>query len=180
MSTGYKKCKLGNDLEFIDNLINEMLTILVEQASDDFWKILKYGSSDALSNTDYSISEQDKYDMVKQNADTTRIKIMKFNDDISVEAHSEIRIFNSAWSINNTNEYILAIGVEIISNNNIIILDVGKTTINVLLHEMNKIFNNAYIYKGIGKMSNTKTRGVINIFNSNYQGYQFTFNITSG
>jgi len=187
MSTNYKKCELGNDLQFSDELINEMLSILVDEASDDFWKILKYGEIDALTNPSNTISLQDKYDMIKQNNinadgdELTRIKVTKFNSDISTTAHSEIRLFDGAWNIRSQNVYDIALGVEIISNNKIIALkDIGKTTLNLLRHEIYRIFNNAYVYKGIGRMSNNGTRGNIVTFNSDYQGYQFTLMATSG
>lgn len=177
----YKKIECGNDLEFSDKLISNMLKILINEASDDFWKILKYGATDALINNTYTISEQDKYDMIKQNnVDEegniiTRIKVLKFNNDIQTEAHSEIRIFDGSWSIGGLNEYNVAIGIEIVSHNNIIALDkVGKTTLNVLRHEIYRIFNNARIHKSIGKMTNEGTRGNVTVFNENYQGYQLS------
>jgi len=186
MREHYKKCELGNDLEFSDKLINEMLLILIEEATDDFWKILKYPKSDALSNPSYTVSTQDKYDLVKQNNvidgnEITRIKVMKFNDDISATAHSEIRIFNASWDIRSTNDYVVGIGVEIICNNSLVILDVvGKTSLNVLRHEIYRIFNNSYVYKNIGKMTNVGTRGSITLFNKDYQGYQLTLVSMSG
>lgn len=179
MSVYYKKCELGNDLEFSDELINNMLLILVQEASDDFWKILKYGKSDALSNPNYTISEQDKYDMIRQNhivdgKELTRIRVLKFNNNIATEAHSEIRIFDGSWNVATQNNYSVAIGIEIISHNDIIVLDnVGKRTINVLRHEIYKIFNNAHVDKSIGKMSNVGIRGAVALFNDDYQGYQF-------
>ena len=181
MIEGYKKCELGNDLEFVDDLVNEMFTILVEYASDDFWKILKYGEKDALTKVGNTISQEDKGNMVKQNNydedsnELTRIKMIKFNDNISTIAHSEIRIFNGSWNVPSTNNYVLGIGIEIISHNDIIVLDgVGKTTLNMLRHEILKIFNNAYVNNNVGKMSANNTRGAIALFNSNFQGYQFT------
>jgi hypothetical protein len=187
MSTGYKKISCGNDLAFVDDLINEMLLILVEVASDDFWKILKYGSNDALINPTYTISTADKRAMVKQNNVDgdgkliTKVTVAKFNYDISADAHSEIRLFNASWGVPSLNNYELNLGVEIISHNKSLILDgVGKQTINVLRHEIYRIFNNSRVYKSIGLMTNVGTRGVIHLFNNDYQGYQLSLKTTSG
>lgn len=176
----YEKCSMGNDLEFTDELFNNILLILVQEASDDFWKILKYGSSDALSNPLHTISQQEKYDMIKQNNfdedknELTRIKLLRFNNDISTTAHSEIRIFDASWSVETLGNYDLSIGIEVISHNSCIILDgVGKRSINVLRHEIYKIFNNARIDKNIGKLSNVGISGFVKLFNDDYQGYQF-------
>ena len=172
MSTGYKKCELGNDMQFSDDIINEMLLILVEEASDDFWKVLKYGASDALTNPSYTIDLSDKYDMVKQNNynsdgdELTRIKVMKFNDDISSKAHSEIRIFDGAWNVPDISLFVSALGIEVMSHNKVIVLEnVGKTTLNLLRHEMYRIFNNAYVHKNVGKLTSNGTRGNIGLFN---------------
>lgn len=182
MSIYYEKCEMGNDLEFSDELLENILQILVQEASDDFWKILKYGATDALVNPSYTISEQDKLNMIKQNninsetgEDSTRVKVKKFNDDISTVAHNEIRIFDGSWTIPSVNDYNVAIGVEIISHNSLVTLDkVGKRTINVLRHEIYRIFNNAYVSKNISKLTNLGTRGNTNTFNKSYQGYQFS------
>lgn len=187
MREGYKKCSLGNDLEFVDKLINEMLLILVDEASDKFWKVLKYGSTDILTNpSNYPITTQDKYDMIKQNnvdsegKTVTKVKVNKFNNDISTDAHSEIRLFNGSWGSPSQNNYELLIGLEVISHNKSIVLDgTGELTINILRHELYKIFNNSYVYKSVGKMNNVGTRGVIAIFNDDYQGYQFGLNTAS-
>ena len=37
-----KQC--GNNLEWVDKFINNMMEIMLTDGSDDFWKILKYGS----------------------------------------------------------------------------------------------------------------------------------------
>lgn len=185
---GYKKCELGNDLKFTDDLMNEMMLVLVEEASDDFWRILKYAKTDILANPSaYPITTQDKYDMIKQNnVDTdgkelTRIKAQKFNDDISTEAHTEIRIFDGLWTIQSLNDYRISIGIEIISENSIIQLSgVSKRTINVLRHEIYRIFNNAYVEHNIGKMTNDGTRGSVVTFNKQYQGYQLSLSSSSG
>lgn len=186
MALYYKKCNLGNDLKFSDELINNMLLILVQEASDDFWKILKYGSSDALTNPLYTIDLADKYNMIQQNnivdgKDLTKVKVLKFNNDIVSDAHSEIRIFDATWSVPTSNNYQIAIGVEVISHNSIIILDsVGKRTINVLRNEIYRIFNGAQIDKNMGTMTNVGTRGSVTTFNDSYQGYQFSLVSLSG
>jgi len=190
MREHYKKCELGNDLKFTDELIKEMLLILVDYASDKFWKILKYGSTDALINPSYTISKQDKYDMIKPNnivvnsegetITITKIRRSRFNDDISTVAHSEIRLFDGSWNPVSQNDYSLLIGLEVISHNKSIILDgTGESTINILRHELYKIFNNSYVYKSIGKMTNVGVRGAIKVFNDSYQGYQFGLKTTS-
>jgi len=155
--------------------------LLIDLGSDDFWKILKYGKTDVLINPSYTVSLADKYEMVKPNNKTndgkelTRVKTAKFNDDISTEAHTEIRIVDGSWSVPEKQIYDIAIGVEIISHNSLIALDgVGKRTINILRHEIYKIFNNADVYKNIGQMTNVGTRGQVSIFNNEYQGYQFS------
>lgn len=181
-----EKCEFGNDLEFSDELLNNMLSILVKEASDDFWKILKYGESDALSNPAYFVTEAEKADMIKQNnvvdgKTLTKIKVLKFNNDIETEAHSEIRIFDGSWQVPVIGNYEIAIGIEIISHNSSIILDkVGKRTINVLRHEIYKIFNNATVDKNIGRLTNTGTRGNVVLFNDDYQGYQMVLRSLSG
>lgn len=182
----YEKCSMGNDLEFSDELITNMTLLLVERASDDFWKILKYGARDALSNPSYSVSLDDKYNMVRQynydgdSKEITRVKRLKFNDDIQNFAHSEIRIFDGLWNITSQYNYSIGIGFEVISHNEIVVLDNGKTTLNVLRHEIYKLFNEARVGKNISRFTNIGTRGTIVPFNSNFQGYQFTMLGLSG
>jgi len=190
MREGYEKCELGNDLEFVDELILEMILILVDYASDKFWKVLKYGSTDALTNPSYTVSRQDKYDMIKPNnvvvnsegetISITKVRRNKYNNDISTVAHSEIRLFDGSWNAQSQNDYSLLIGLEVISHNKSMILDgTGESTINILRHELYKIFNNSYVYKSVGKMTNVGVRGAINVFNESYQGYQFGLKTTS-
>ena len=190
MREGYEKCELGNDLEFVDELILEMILILVDYASDKFWKVLKYGSTDALTNPSYTVSRQDKYDMIKPNnvvvnsegetISITKVRRNKYNNDISTVAHSEIRLFDGSWNTQSQNDYSLLIGLEVISHNKSMILDgTGESTINILRHELYKIFNNSYVYKSVGKMTNVGVRGAINVFNDSYQGYQFGLKTTS-
>ena len=104
----------------------------------------------------------------------TKIKRLKFNDDISTVAHTEIRIFDGAWRIPTFGNYELTYGVEIISHNDIICLQGGKTTLNVLRNEIYRLFNGRYVDKNVGRLTNEGTSGTITIFNSNFQGYQMS------
>ena len=173
-----KRC--GNDLEFVDEFLQNFMKVLVKEASDDFWKILKYGSTDALTNPSYTISVADKYAMIKQgNKDAqgniiTKIRRLKFNDDISTVAHSEIRIFDGAWRVPTFGSYEMTYGIEIISHNDIICLQGGKTTLNVLRNEIYRLFNGRYIDKNVGRLHNEGTTGTITVFNSSFQGYQMS------
>lgn len=170
----------GNNLEFVDEFLQNFMMILLKDASTDFWKILKYGSTDALTNPAYTISTADKYAMIKQNNKDgngdllTRIRRLKFNDDISTVAHSEIRIFDGAWRVPTFGSYEMTYGIEIISHNDIICLQGGKTTLNVLRNEIYRLFNGRYIDKNVGRLHNEGTSGTITIFNSSFQGYQLS------
>jgi len=169
----YEKCVLGNDMQFVDELINNMLETLVYQASDNFWKILKYGTTDATTDVSKTITTQDKLDIIKRGHSSRRIKTLKFNNDISETAHTEVRFFNGAWQTPTLGNYNVIIGIEIISHNDIIELDNGDTTLNYLRHEIYRVFNNAYVFRGVGKFTSEGISGALVIFNNLYQGYQF-------
>lgn len=169
----------GNNMAFTDEFITNMIMILLEEASDDFWKILKYGSTDATTNPLHTISDSDKLAMIKQeNVDgngklLTRIRRLKFNDDITTEAHTEIRIFDGSWIVPTLVDYDIIYGIEIISANSIICLKDGRTTLNILRNEIYRIFNGRTVDKNIGRLSNVGVGGSIAVFNKMYQGYQF-------
>ena len=173
-----KKC--GNDLEFVDEFLQNFMMVLVKEASTDFWKILKYGTTDALTNPTYTISTADKYAMIKQGVvdgegnSVTKIRRLKFNNDISTVAHTEIRIFDGAWRVPSLGNYEMTYGIEIISHNDIICLQGGKTTLNVIRNEIYRLFNGRYIDKNVGRLTNVGTTGTITVFNSSFQGYQMS------
>jgi len=167
-----KKC--GNNLQWADDFISNMMDVLFLEASNDFWKILKYGSTDALTNETYTITVEDKKAMIKQNTEATRIRRLKFNDDIATDAHTEIRIFDGAWFVPSFGNYDITYGIEIISHNQIICLEDGKTTLNVLRNEIYNLFNGRIVNKNVGRLTNAGTSGSIIVFNSNFQGYQLS------
>ena len=86
-----KKPFVANDLKFSDELISNMTNILIQYGSNDFWKVLKYPSKDALTESD--VSTLDRALLVKNG----KIKRIPYNNDISTEAHSEVRIFLFRW-----------------------------------------------------------------------------------
>lgn len=173
-----KNC--GNNLQWVDEFISNMMDIIFLEASDDFWKILKYDSTDATSNETYFITEDDKKAMIKQNnLDSngkllTKIKRLKFNNDIATDAHTEIRIFDGAWFVPSFGSYDMTYGIEIISHNQIICLEDGRTTLNVLRNEIYNLFNGRIVDKNVGRLTNAGTSGSIIVFNSNFQGYQLS------
>ena len=173
------KLNYGNDLQYVDNFMLNMLTVLVEEASDDFWKILKYGKVDATTNPAHTISENEKWAMIKQNTDATRILLRKYNNDIIVDAHTEVRIFNAMWNVPEVGNFNLSVGFEVISENKIINLEDGRTTLNYIRHEIYRIFNNRSILKGVGRISTVGSRGMIATFNDLYQGYAFDMQVAS-
>jgi hypothetical protein len=174
-----EKLIYGNDLEYIDEMMMGLLDILIEEASDNFWKILKYGAVDSTTNPLYTISDVDKLNMIKQNDSTTRILLRKYNNDITSDAHTEIRLFNAMWNYGEVGNADIYIGWEIISENKIINLIDGKTTLNYIRHELYRIFNNRSIFKGIGRISTVGSRGMIATFNDAYQGYAFDMRVAS-
>lgn len=173
------KASYGNDLQYIDELMVNVLEILVKEATDDFWKILKYGATDAVTNPLYAITEAEKYGMIKQNMSDTRLRLRKYNNDITSDAHTEIRIFNAMWNFVEVGNAEIYIGWEIISENKIINLDDGRTTLNYLRHEIYRIFNNRSIFKGVGRISAVGSRGMIATFSDLYQGYAFDMRVAS-
>jgi hypothetical protein len=173
------KLHYGNDLRYVDEFMTHMLKIFVEEATDEFWKVLKYGATDATVNTSYTISELDKWSMVEQNTDNTRILLRKYNNDISTDAHTEIRVFNAMWDFVEVGNAELRIGFEIISENKIINLIDGRTTLNYLRHEIYRILNNRSVLKGIGRISSVGSRGMIVTFSDLYQGYAFDLRVAS-
>jgi len=173
------KAMYGNDLRYIDDLMANILVVLVEEATDDFWKILKYGKTDATTNPTYTITQEEKYAMVKQNMAETRILLRKYNNDITADAHSEIRMFNAMWNFVEVGNAEVYIGWEIISENKIINLDDGRTTLNYLRHEIYRIFNNRSVFKGVGRISVVGSRGMIATFSNDYQGYAFDMLVAS-
>lgn len=169
----------GNDLEYVDNMMASLLEILVTEATDDFWKILKYGATDATTNPLYTITTNEKWGMIKQNDANTRILLRKYNDDITKDAHTELRLFNAMWNFAEVGNADVYIGWEIISENKIINLEDGRTTLNYIRHELYRIFNNRSISKGIGRISTVGSRGMIATFSNLYQGYAFDMRVAS-
>lgn len=167
-----KNC--GNNLQWVDDFISNMMDVIFLEASDDFWKILKYGSTDATTNLTYTVTADEKKAMIKQNTDATRIRRLKFNNDIATDAHTEIRIFDGAWFVPSFGNYDMTYGIEIISHNQIICLDDGRTTLNVLRNEIYNLFNGRIVDKNVGRLTNAGTSGSITVFNSNFQGYQLS------
>lgn len=194
MAVEYSKKSCGNDLEFIDVLINNMIEVLIEYASDDFWKLLKYGTRDALTNPSYTVSVEDKVLLSMQNYSNptgeyikeNRIKNSAFNDDISAEEHNEVRIYDNGWTVSTDGIYRIIIGFDVICASGIVNLDtnedypVRKNAINVLQHELLSIFNNAMVSKNIGEFIIFGQRGVIRRFNTGYSGITFTLSGVSG
>ena len=182
-----RKSCINANMAFTDVFISDIITILFKEGSDDFWKCLKYASTDALTNPSYTINVVDKYNMIKQNADLTRIKRLKFNNDITGEAHSEIRIFEFKWVESEPRLIDLEIGFEVISHNDIIILDgTGYSRLNVFRNEILRLLRNRVIENdqgkpngNIGELSALGAVGGIVSYNNGFQGYQFSLMGTS-
>ena len=163
------------NLSFTDEFISNMITILFKEGSDEFWKCLKYDSTDALTNSTYTISNADKARLIKQNTMDTRIKRLRFSDDISVEAHSEIRIFENGWEEISPRIFDVEIGFEIISHNDIITLDgTGYSRLNVFRNEILKLFRGRIVDGNIGELSTLGLSGRSGAFNNKFQGYKFS------
>jgi len=194
MAVEYSKKSCGNDLQFIDELINNMIEVLIEHASDDFWKLLKYGTRDALTNPSYTISIEDKVLLSKQNYSNptddyikeNRIKNSQYNDDVSIEEHNEVRIYDSGWNVSTDKSFRIFIGFDVICGTSIVNLDtnidhpIRKNAINVLQNELLSIFNNANVSKNIGEFNTVGQRGTVRRFNNNYIGMTFTLQGVSG
>jgi len=149
----YEKCNLGNDLSFVDELLQNMIEVLVEYASDDFWKVLKYGSKDALTNPLYTITIDDKIALVDSSSALPRIKTIPYNSTIAQEAHNEIRIYDSGWLCEDLSNYAVRIGFDVICHDSNILLDGGRRAHSLLRSELLKIFNNSRVDKNIGKLT---------------------------
>ncbi len=163
----------GNDMGYTDDLIIAIVMRLIEEAPDDFWKVLKYATKDATTNPAYTVSEDDKYNMVAQNTDGTRILLQRYNDDITTQSHNELRIFESKWDILKSGQYDLHIGFECISHNSIAVLNDNRKPINIIRNTIYKLFNGRTLHKSSGMVTNEFCQGYSMLFNSGYQGYYF-------
>lgn len=174
-----KSCSKDN-LSFTDVFISNMIQILFEEGSDEFWKCLKYNSNDALTNPSYFVTAVEKYKMIKQNTADTRIKRLRFCNDISVEAHSEIRIFDDWWEESQPRIFDIGYGIEVISHNAIITLDgTGYSRLNVFRNELLRLFNGRVVEGNTDELSVLGHMGKHGMFNDNFQGYKFTIAGTS-
>jgi len=152
-----------------------MIQILFEEGSDEFWKCLKYNSTDALTNPSYFVTAVEKYKMIKQNTADTRIKRLRFSNDITPDAHSEIRIFDDWWEESEPRLFDVGFGFEIISHTAIITLDgTGYSRLNVFRNEILKLFNGRIVDGNIGELTVLGHMGKHGLFNDNFQGYKFT------
>lgn len=169
-----------NNLSFTDKFVSNLINILFTEGSDDFWKCLLFDSTDALTNPSYTVTAQDKADALKQNTEKTRIKRLRFSDDIMTDAGSEIRIFDDWWEEIQPRIFEVGIGFEIISNNKIITLDgTGYSRLNVFRNEILRLFRGRIVDGNIGELSVLGQMGKSGSFNNGFQGYKFTIVGTS-
>lgn len=177
----YEKKSCGNNLQFVDELINNMIEILILYASDDFWKLLKYGTKDALTNDTYTVTIGDKVAL-----STSNIKLIQFSDDISTVEHNEIRIYENGWNGTLQNDFDIVIGFDVICGKSIDTLDTDEQhplrerATNILRNELLDLFNGARISRNIGTFNITRQRGLSRRFNDNYIGTTFTLLGVSG
>ena len=165
----------NNNLSSTDDFINNMVKILIDEGSDEFWKCLKYDTTDALINPSYFVTIEDKRKMVKQNTDDTKIKRLRFNGDISTDVRSEIRIFEESWREVSPRIYEILFGIDIISHNKIIVLDgTGQSRLNVFRNEILRLFRGRIVDGNIGELSTLGQVGNSVYTNTSFQGYHFT------
>ena len=185
MALYYQKKHCGNDLQFVDELINNMIEVLILYGSDDFWKLLKYGTKDALTNPTYTITLEEKAILSDQNNASRKIRNTPFADDIATEQHNEIRIYDGGWRGDDYN-YNITIGFDVICGTDITELDtnaeypIRKNAVNVLQHELLDIFNGSIVSKNVGEFITDNQRGIPRRFNDKYIGITFTLSGVSG
>jgi hypothetical protein len=149
-----------------------MIMILFKEGSDDFWKCLKYDTTDALTNPTYFVNAADKYKMIQQNTEYTKIKRLRYSDDIATTVHSEIRIFDDFWEATNVRLFDVGIGFEIISHT-------VYSRLNVFRNEILRLFNRRVVDGNIAELSVIGLMGKSGSFNNGFQGYKFTIMGTS-
>jgi hypothetical protein len=165
----YVRGTCGNNLKWIDKLISNMVEVIVEYGSSDFWKVLKYPVKDALVNPAYTISDNDKVTLITNGM----IKRKPFNSDVSGEAHNELRVFLYEWEGEGTDNYELTIGFDVICHNMNVDLQNGKTASMVMMSEILDLFNGSQVEKNVGKFIIDDQGGRITYYNTEYQGYRF-------
>ena len=163
----YVKGSCGNNLEFIDELLKNMVDVIVTHGSNNFWKLLKYPTSNAPFEQDVTIEQ--RLELIDQGS----IRRMAYNNDISTSAHNELRIFPYRWEGEKRDNYNVTIGFDVICHNSIIELKNGKTASMTMVHEMLDLFNDALVNKNIGTFTISGLNGGITYYNSEYQGYRF-------
>lgn len=157
----------GNNLEFIDEMTSNMVDIIVEYGSDDFWRLLKYPSKDAPTKP--AVTPEERVQLVKDGF----IRRVAYANDISTTAHSELRIYPYKWDVRGVNDYSVRIGFDIITHNSLIELVDGRTSGMVMTHEILDLFNGAVVGKNVGAFTVDGMSGTIIYYNSEYQGYRF-------
>jgi hypothetical protein len=163
----YEKGYCGNNLEFVDELIGNMVNVIIQYGSNDFWKLLKYPTKDSPSKP--NVTQEERIQLVQDGL----VKRVAYNNDISTSAHNEIRIFPYRWDGEGLDSYEIRIGFDIITHNSIIELTNGKTSGMTMVHEMLELFNGAKVGKSVDKLIVDSLSGGITYYNSEYQGYRF-------
>ncbi len=171
MDNGYR-CT-SNNFGTIDKSISDILNKLVLE-SDDLWKCMKYGTSDALSQT---ITQEDKLALISQDKkdfNDRRVIMKAFNNDIVDDGRVEIRLYMNQFSQFQVANKSIQFGFQIIVYKDLWVLDKTKNRANVMLHEMFKILEQVRIDNLNGRFNFDGQVGRYVQFNNDYEGYEWT------
>jgi len=136
---------------------------------DNLFKCLKYNSINAL---ELEITQEDKLLLINQSDKINkRVFFQPFNNDIISEIRSELRLYVFEISPEDNKLSEIYIGFEIITHNDLWLLDNGKQRPLVMLNEIFKLLNGKEV-NGIGTIKiNTRYPCRIRYYNDNFAGY---------
>ena len=176
----YNQLSVMNDVP--KQIVRNIITFVedadgVSSNNDNLFKLLKYNSTDALSN---SITTKDKIAVLNQNTDLAEngVIFQRFNDFTFEEKITQLRIFiQSGNPINNTLSNII-VGFDIVVHNDLNILDNGDNRSLIILNELLKTLNGMEI--GLGILDFSIGGGFVLLdFNESFQGYRLTMGTRS-
>lgn len=166
-----------NSLSSIKLLSYKVIEYLVKN-NDIIWKLLKYPSSDALSQDFLTIEE--KQDLIyngKGEGDNHNVFRTAFLDDLTKQQVSHLRIYLASIRPENRTVANVTFAIETVVHNKIMSLDTLENRLELLTQQVIETLNGAAIKGIIGKLVFDRDKEIfnsssLNIYNNrNYVGF---------
>lgn len=158
------------NLEEIANTLIEY--IYAYENNDDIFKLLKYDTMDALSQPNLTFEEKIELKQPLEDFNKSGIILSRFTSIVVEDTVTQIRIYIQGDRYSNNVLSDVAVGIEVICHNDIILL---KNGINRLLR-MKTLIQQAINGENIGLGRLYYGNSILLDFNDKFQGYRITFN----